>query len=357
MARRIAQSNDAMEEIVFPVRGIDVAHEIGQQPPETTPVGQNVRAFEMLTQRGRGGQRGGLAKYVQAPIPFGPGQQVVTPQGEASAQAAASLARRPLFQPQVRGTLARQLLVRCGYGSRGAAGYSRGQMFQPPKSPLQLIQHIAIVVDPQGTALGGYDGSDALGGFYDGFSTAPGRNLSGSSGGGWQAILNPNNPNAPAKYMPYAVFVFMWPSNAAGPGGTTVYTLQINGNTLVSDSVTSSGATPSRANGRLYSAPFGIPLGLFQMPGTAYTDYQQGIPPDPAAGPPSIANVVLPGILIPGTNHFVLTGTSSDPNAAVYVAVWPVVLTKGIWTKSPTTNWFGVVVPPPSGQFQMDFTL
>lgn len=39
-----------------------------EQPPETTPVGNNCRVFEMLTQRGRGGSRAGYSRYIPAQV-------------------------------------------------------------------------------------------------------------------------------------------------------------------------------------------------------------------------------------------------------------------------------------------------
>lgn len=54
--------------LVFPARGIDVAGPFGQQPPGSTPTGQNVRLYEPRTMRARGGQRPGLEKYVAVQI-------------------------------------------------------------------------------------------------------------------------------------------------------------------------------------------------------------------------------------------------------------------------------------------------
>ncbi len=49
---------------VFPSQGLDLTAEFELQRQGTTPVGQNVRFFESLTQRGRGGSRPGIAQYV-----------------------------------------------------------------------------------------------------------------------------------------------------------------------------------------------------------------------------------------------------------------------------------------------------
>ena len=38
---------------------------------KSTPLGNNVRAFEALTNRFRGGQRAGLVKYIAAPVVAG----------------------------------------------------------------------------------------------------------------------------------------------------------------------------------------------------------------------------------------------------------------------------------------------
>lgn len=51
-------------ELVFPLRGIDSSNEYDRQPQGTTIDGENVRAFESLTQRARGGSRSGLNKYI-----------------------------------------------------------------------------------------------------------------------------------------------------------------------------------------------------------------------------------------------------------------------------------------------------
>jgi len=48
----------------FPLNGLDLTTEFELQRPGTTPVGKNVRAYEALTQRGRGGSRPGLVKYL-----------------------------------------------------------------------------------------------------------------------------------------------------------------------------------------------------------------------------------------------------------------------------------------------------
>jgi hypothetical protein len=51
-------------DLQFPAKGINLATELILQPILTTPAAVNVRTFEQLTQRGRGGSRPGLSKYV-----------------------------------------------------------------------------------------------------------------------------------------------------------------------------------------------------------------------------------------------------------------------------------------------------
>lgn len=59
---------DSMINVTFPIRGIDVANPFDLQPPFTTPIGDNVRGYEPLTLRARGGQRPGLLRYLP-PLP------------------------------------------------------------------------------------------------------------------------------------------------------------------------------------------------------------------------------------------------------------------------------------------------
>lgn len=54
--------------VMFPVAGVDVSTEFQRQPPQTTPVGQNVRAFDVLAERGRGGSRSGLSRFIDATV-------------------------------------------------------------------------------------------------------------------------------------------------------------------------------------------------------------------------------------------------------------------------------------------------
>jgi len=55
----------------FPLRGLFVAAEYGQQPPLTTTLCTNVRGFEAQTGRGRGGSRAGIAKFIAARVSDG----------------------------------------------------------------------------------------------------------------------------------------------------------------------------------------------------------------------------------------------------------------------------------------------
>lgn len=58
-------------EILFPTAGLNVATEFGRQPKMTTPEGENVRAYEVLERRERGGSRPGLIKYIAQQVPGG----------------------------------------------------------------------------------------------------------------------------------------------------------------------------------------------------------------------------------------------------------------------------------------------
>ncbi len=59
---------ESFVDLPFPIKGIDVATELEHQPAQTTPVGQNVRAFEPSTQRARGGARPGLVEYIPSQV-------------------------------------------------------------------------------------------------------------------------------------------------------------------------------------------------------------------------------------------------------------------------------------------------
>jgi hypothetical protein len=63
------ERNDQDVDLRFPVKGLDLSQAFSLQPPGTTPLGVNVRAYDPLTARRRGGQRPGLSKYVAAQVP------------------------------------------------------------------------------------------------------------------------------------------------------------------------------------------------------------------------------------------------------------------------------------------------
>lgn len=50
--------------VMFPVAGVDRSTEFGRQPVDTAAEGQNVRAFETIDERARGGSRPGLSKFI-----------------------------------------------------------------------------------------------------------------------------------------------------------------------------------------------------------------------------------------------------------------------------------------------------
>lgn len=73
-------ADDVFVDVHFPKAGIDRSMGFGKQPNRPLPggdyartafIGQNVRAFEPITNRGRGGQRAGLSKYILAPVVAG----------------------------------------------------------------------------------------------------------------------------------------------------------------------------------------------------------------------------------------------------------------------------------------------
>jgi len=59
---------ESFVDLPFPVKGVNVATELEHQPAQTTPLGQNVRAFEPSTQRARGGARPGLTEYLPSQV-------------------------------------------------------------------------------------------------------------------------------------------------------------------------------------------------------------------------------------------------------------------------------------------------
>lgn len=55
---------ESLEALPFPAHGVNLVTEFESQPPQTTPIGINVRAFDSLALRNRGGSRPGLAEYI-----------------------------------------------------------------------------------------------------------------------------------------------------------------------------------------------------------------------------------------------------------------------------------------------------
>lgn len=60
--------NTRMENLEFPSGGIDVAGEFQEQPPGTTPEAINVRGVNPDSLRERGGSRAGLIQYIPGPL-------------------------------------------------------------------------------------------------------------------------------------------------------------------------------------------------------------------------------------------------------------------------------------------------
>ncbi len=59
---------DTYEDLPFPAEGVELIQGFDSQRVGTTPVGNNVRVYEALTQRGRGGSRSGLTQYIPARV-------------------------------------------------------------------------------------------------------------------------------------------------------------------------------------------------------------------------------------------------------------------------------------------------
>ncbi len=55
-------------DLTFPVAGLDVTTEYETPRPGTTQVGVNVRSFDPLTGRLRGGRRPGLTRFIDATV-------------------------------------------------------------------------------------------------------------------------------------------------------------------------------------------------------------------------------------------------------------------------------------------------
>lgn len=63
--------NDKEVPIEFPASGLNVATSYGQQPKGSAPIGVNVRSNESILNRERGGSRSGLSKYPPGLLPSG----------------------------------------------------------------------------------------------------------------------------------------------------------------------------------------------------------------------------------------------------------------------------------------------
>lgn len=50
--------------VIFPIAGLNTTCEFSRQPPDTTPAGVNVRTYETITDRARGGSRPGLTQFI-----------------------------------------------------------------------------------------------------------------------------------------------------------------------------------------------------------------------------------------------------------------------------------------------------
>ncbi len=77
MAKRAAQPpQDSFEDMHFPLAGIDLSMGFDKQTPRpvmgdysrTTPIGQNVRGFDALAGRARGGLRPCLVRYINQQV-------------------------------------------------------------------------------------------------------------------------------------------------------------------------------------------------------------------------------------------------------------------------------------------------
>jgi hypothetical protein len=62
-------SNDRPIELEFPLGGVNLLTEYQEQPPGTTPSAENVRGLNPDTLKMRGGSRAGLARYIQDRVP------------------------------------------------------------------------------------------------------------------------------------------------------------------------------------------------------------------------------------------------------------------------------------------------
>lgn len=61
--------SEKLEDLTFPMLGVDVSTEIERQRAGTTPVGTNVRGLDPFQRRARGGSRPGLSRYIDEALP------------------------------------------------------------------------------------------------------------------------------------------------------------------------------------------------------------------------------------------------------------------------------------------------
>ncbi len=61
-------TQDDSSELTFPVGGLELTHPSLMGRPDTSPVAENVRFFEPLTGRGRGGARSGISKFIEGEV-------------------------------------------------------------------------------------------------------------------------------------------------------------------------------------------------------------------------------------------------------------------------------------------------
>jgi hypothetical protein len=81
-----ASVQDDMTDVMFPYSGVELTHPSLMGRPDSTPLAENVRTFEQLTGRGRGGSRPGIDKFIDEQVSGENGIQhlgfVVTTDGE-----------------------------------------------------------------------------------------------------------------------------------------------------------------------------------------------------------------------------------------------------------------------------------
>lgn len=61
-------AQESFQDIPFPSKGLDLRLAFSEQAEGTTPIGNNVRVFDPIQQRSRGGSRSGISKYVNSQL-------------------------------------------------------------------------------------------------------------------------------------------------------------------------------------------------------------------------------------------------------------------------------------------------